>query len=49
MKFKVRFCLTHESLAFRPEDDPDDFWLCESSNLSGDRRPCEVVDGEVTV
>lgn len=45
---KIRWCQRHESVVFRPADDPDDYWLCEASNLSGNTDPCEVVDAEVT-
>jgi hypothetical protein len=40
----MRWCTVHESKVIRPDDDPDDYWLCEASNLTGDREPCVIVE-----
>ena len=32
----------------RIRDEPDDFWLCETSNRSPGRGVCEIVEAEVT-
>jgi len=43
------WCTVHSSQVIRdPETDPDTYWLCESSNLTGDKQDCEVVEAEIT-
>lgn len=44
----IRWCRTHSSPAVRPVDDPDDYWLCAQSNLTGDRQACDITEAEVT-
>lgn len=45
----ILWCLTHDSPIIRdPDTDPDDYWLCAASNLSGDQEPCDVCEAEVT-
>lgn len=46
---KSPWCQGHNSRVIRPRDDVDNYWMCEASNLSGDREPCVIVDATVTV